>query len=267
MAVCQEIQVVTDVHQQVFGTSQDRAIYSESLRAVWRELHSMLVEWVPVRVIFILSVLACGRSMGVAAASNLATKCHDSFCHRWYNHKCIGIELCLNYDDDWLLILLKWIWHSLRFFRSIVVLAPVTVTASFLNLSLTVTVTVRVNVQARWFRLDEAIGKTVVLVREVLSQQNVEGQCLTEAHEQNKLCNVRTVSIPRFCCGGACHKGELHALNLIAFMCYCHESSIVLCFWLRSCIPIVADVGCHGHWFRFGMVLTDFACDVLHGEN
>ena len=102
VAVCQEIQVVTDVHQQVFGTSQDRAIYSESLRAVWRELHSMLVEWVPVRVILILSVLACGRSMGVTAASNLATKCHDSFCHRWYNHKWIGIELCLSYDDDWL---------------------------------------------------------------------------------------------------------------------------------------------------------------------
>ena len=107
VAVCQEIQVVTDLHQQVFGTSQDRAIYSESLRAVWRELHSMLVEWVPARVILILSVLACGRSMGVAAASNLATKCHDSFCHRLYNHKCIGIELCLSYDDDWLLILLK----------------------------------------------------------------------------------------------------------------------------------------------------------------
>ena len=30
------------------------------------------------------------------------------------------------------------------------------------------------------FRLDEAIGKAVDLVREVLTEQNIEGQCLTE---------------------------------------------------------------------------------------
>ena len=41
---------------------------------------------------------------------------------------------------------------------------------SFLNVSLFSPV----------FRLDEAIGKAVDLVREVLTEQNIEGQCLTE---------------------------------------------------------------------------------------
>ena len=45
---------------------------------------------------------------------------------------------------------------------------PRCISASFLNLFAPV------------FRLDEAIGKAVDLVREVLPEQNVEGQCLTE---------------------------------------------------------------------------------------
>ena len=67
--------------------------------------------------------------------------------------------------------------HWLRFGQPVVVLALILTClghcqghGSFLNVSLFSPV----------FRLDEAIGKAVDLVREVLTEQNIEGQCLTE---------------------------------------------------------------------------------------
>ena len=141
--------------------------------------------------------------------------------------------------------------HWLRFGQPVVVLALILTClghcqghGSFLNVSLFSPV----------FRLDEAIGKAVDLVREVLTEQNIEGQCLTEievsflfeSHYDLLSKNMASgyLTLPKCGCFNpevlllwsmpwriCCHCGDLccHGINWFIILINCHWLIFVIC--------------------------------------